>query len=237
VSTEGVQPTALTGRTLADRVFEWLEEAIIKGEIKPETKLDEASLAKSFGISRGPLREAIRRLEGKKLVERVPHIGARVVALSHGKLTDLLFVREALEGMACRLAAERMSDGELRELDELLKRHAGEGSLKAGDHYFQRPGDFDFHYRIIHGSKNPKLIALSDDLYHLLRIHRYRSSSRKGRAAEALHEHRAIVKAMLRRDPEAAESRMREHLAHARRSIEDEVAEASAKPPKRAATR
>lgn len=199
----------------------------MKGDFPPETKLDEVALAKSFGISRGPVREALRRLEGKKLVERIPHIGARVVRPSEGDLKDLLRVREALEGMACRLAAERLSNKEIKDLEELLEGHARQEPLQAGDSYFQRPGDFDFHYRIIRGSGNQKLISmLIDDLYHLLRIYRYRSSARKGRALEALQEHRAIVAAIAAHDPDRAEELMRLHLTRARQSIEaDESAE------------
>lgn len=216
-----IKPPSLTGGTFADRAFEWLEEAIIKGDLPAETKLDEVNLAKSFGISRGPVREAIRRLEGKKLVERVPHIGARVATFSKNDLREVLYVREALEGMACRLAAERMSNAEMEALEELLEDHSQEGALKAGEYYFQRPGDYDFHYRIVKGSGNKKLIEmLIDDLYHLMRIFRYRSSSRKGRAQEALQEHRRIVAAMRARDADAAEELMRRHLSRARLSVE-----------------
>jgi DNA-binding GntR family transcriptional regulator len=216
------KPPSLPAATYADRAFEWLEAAIIKGELAPETKLDEVSLAKSFGISRGPVREAINRLEGKKLVERVPHIGARVATLSRSNLREIFFVREALEGMACRLAAEHISDTEIDDLQNLLEGHAKQGELEAGQNYFQRPGDYDFHYRIIIASKNNKLIhMLIDDLYHLLRVYRYRSSSRKGRAQAALGEHRAIVAAMRARDPDKAERLMREHLLHARISLDD----------------
>ncbi len=176
-----LEPPLFGGRTLADRAFEWLEEAIIKGDYQPGSKLDEVALAKSFGISRGPVREAIRRLEGKKLVNRVPNVGARVSAVQPSDLADLLYVREALEGMACRLATERMTDAELSELAKLLEGHAAQRSLKAGDNYYQRPGDYDFHFRIIQGSHSAKLIEmLCDDLYYLLRIFRYRSSFPQG---------------------------------------------------------
>ncbi len=221
-----IKPPSLTGGTFADRAFEWLEEAIIKGELLPGTKLDEMNLANAFGISRGPVREAIRRLEGKKLVERVPHIGARVATFSKNDLREILYVREALEGLACRLATERISDAEMDALEGLLEGHAKEGALKAGEYYFQRPGDYDFHYRIIKGSGNKKLVEmLVDDLYHLLRIFRYRSSSRKGRAQEALQEHRRIVAARRARDADAAEELMRKHLSHARFSIEQSPGE------------
>jgi DNA-binding GntR family transcriptional regulator len=221
---DALEPPIFGGRTLADRAFEWLEEAIIKGDYPPGAKLDEVALAKSFGISRGPVREAIRRLEGKKLVNRVPNVGARVSTAQPSDLTDLLYVREALEGMACRLATERMTDAELAELAKLLEGHAAQRSLKAGDSYYQRPGDYDFHFRIIQGSRSAKLIEmLCDDLYYLLRIYRYRSSSRKGRAQESLREHQAVVKAMMARDPDAAEKAMRTHLRHALLSIQSEI--------------
>ena len=220
------EPGLLSGRTLADRAFEWLEEAIIKGDYPPEYKLDEVSLAKAFGISRGPVREAIRRLEGKKLVERVPHVGARVTAHKQADLAELLYIREALEGVACRLACERMTTSELGSLEDLLERHAADGALKAGESYFQRPGDYDFHFRIIQCSRSPKLIAmLCDDLYHLMRVYRYRSSSRKGRARDALSEHRAILAALATRDPREAERLMRLHLEHARISIANRASE------------
>lgn len=211
-----LRPPPLVGATLADRVFEWLEAAIIKGDLDPGTKLDEVNLAKSFDISRGPVREAINRLEGKKLVERIPHIGARVAIFSQDDLTDILNVRAALEGMACRLATEHISDTELDDLQSLLEDHSNQKSLKAGESYFQRPGDYDFHYRIIKASQNKKLIGmLLDDLYHLLRIYRYRSSARKGRPQEALQEHRRIVEAMRARDSDLAERLMRDHLTRA----------------------
>jgi DNA-binding GntR family transcriptional regulator len=219
-----VKPPAFSGRTLADRAFEWLEEAIIKGDFPPETRLDEGALAQSFGISRGPVREAIRRLEGKRLVERVPHIGARVAAPLSSGLIDALFVREALEGMACRLACTRMTDKEIDDLEELLENHASELPLKRGSHYYQRPGDYDFHFRIILASGNETLIHMvNDELYYQLRIYRYRSSSRRGRTAKALEEHRSIIAALRSRDPDQAEAEMRRHLVHAREAIKEEL--------------
>jgi DNA-binding GntR family transcriptional regulator len=207
-------------RTLSDQAFTWLEEAIVKGEIPAGAKLDEVALARQLGISRAPVREAIRRLEGKKLVERVPQKGARVAALSSEELGEILLIREALEGLACRLAAERMTDAETAELARLLEQHSRERALAAGDHYYQRPGDYDFHYRIIQGSRNRKLVEmLCGDLYYLMRVYRYRSSARIGRAQEALEEHRVIVAAIAAHDGAAAEAAMRQHLSHARIAV------------------
>lgn len=126
--------------------------------------------------------------------------------------------------MACRLATERMSNEEREALEQLIEGHAKDDPLKAGDSYYQRPGDVDFHFRIIQGSRNAKLVQmLCDDLYYLLRVYRYRSSSRKGRAQEALREHREVVAAMKARDPDGTEAAMRAHLRNALRSIQEKA--------------
>ena len=102
--------------TLADRVFETLCVAIVQGDIPPGSKISEPELARIYGISRGPLREAIGRLEACGLVVRRPNVGARVVSLSSEQLLEIFHVREALEGMAARLAAENMTAAEIDEL-------------------------------------------------------------------------------------------------------------------------
>lgn len=227
-----MQPPEFSGRTLADRAFEWLEEAIIKGDYPAGTKLDEVELAKAFGISRGPVREAIRRLEGRKLVDRVAHIGVRVAERSQADLIDLLYVREALEGMACRLATTRISKKSLDHLEDLLADHSKLEPLQEGSHYFQKSGDEDFHYRIIQESKNKRLIdLLCSDIYYLLRAYRYKSSARKGRPHEALNEHRKILAAMQSRNPDLAETTMRKHISHSRIEAEKEI-NSQIKPPR-----
>jgi DNA-binding GntR family transcriptional regulator len=204
-------------RSLVDIVAERLEAAIISGDLAPGAKISEQALARSLGVSRGPLREAIRRLEGRKLVHRTPHIGVHVADLSAKDIGDLLMVREALEGMACRIAAELMSDAEIDGLDALLAVHSQHSAFKAGTGYYQEAEDFDFHFRIVKASKNASLISmLCEDLYHLLRVYRYKASTRTGRAAQALAEHRSIVAALKARDPDLAEREMRAHIRNAR---------------------
>lgn len=213
-------------QSLVDIIARRLESAIFNGELAPGTKLSEQGLAKSMGVSRGPLREAIRRLEGRKLIERTPNIGARVAQLSDRDLHDILVVREALEGMACRCAAERMSDDEIVALRSLLAEHARQESLRDGKGYYQESHDFDFHFRIIKASRNERLVSmLCNDLYDLLRVYRYKSSTRPGRALDAFEEHRAIVDALEARDPDRAEAAMRLHLGKARVHIEQRMAE------------
>lgn len=222
-------------QSLVDAVTERLEAAIISGDLQPGSKIREQVLARSLGVSRGPLREAIRRLEGRKLVHRTPNIGVRVAELSRKDLTDLLVVREALEGIACRAAAENMTDQEIDDLDALLGAHSRHKSFKAGAGYYQEAEDFDFHFRIVKASGNERLIwMLCEDLYHLLRVYRYKSSTRVGRAEQALAEHRQIVTALKARDPDLAERRMREHIRNARLHVESSTAapDGAPAPPK-----
>lgn len=214
----------VAAQSLVDIVIGRLEGAIISGELSPGTKISEQALARSLGVSRGPLREAIRRLEGRKLVHRTPNIGVRIAQLSKKDLMDLLVVREALEGMACRAAAENMSDAEIAALDGLLTAHSKHKTFRAGAGYYQESEDFDFHFRIAKASGNDRLISLlCEDLYHLLRVYRYKSSTRVGRAEQALREHRKIVAALAKRDPDLAEARMREHIRNARIHVENEI--------------
>ena len=213
-----VLTSKVQARSLVDVVTERLEAAIISGELPPGKRLSEQGLANSLGVSRGPLREAIRRLEGRALLERTPNIGVRVAALSPAELDDLLVVREALEGMACALATEHLTAGELAELEELLLEHESQKGIQTGEGYYQESRDFDFHFRIARASRNDRLIAMiCGDLYDLLRIYRYKSSTLKGRAAQALGEHRQILQALKERNPEKAESKMRAHIRSARK--------------------
>ena len=211
-------------RTLADRVFTRLQDDIVRGVIAPGSKVSETDLAGRYGVSRGPLREAIRRLESRKLVEREVHVGTRVASLSFDELIEIYYVREALEGQAARLAGERMSDAEVAGLYQLLAQHEQQQDLREDTAYFQREFDLDFHYRIIQGSHNQTLIRmLIGELYHLVRMYRYQFSTTANRPQKALHEHRRIVEAIESRDAEMAELLMRRHIGRARENIEQQA--------------
>lgn len=211
-------PAGEGARTLGDRVYDQLLDAIMTGDIPLGARIGESDLAHRFGVSRGPLREAIRRLEERRLVVRTAHVGARVVDLSDDALLELFFVREAMEGMAARLASQRMSDLEISELCGLLEAHAA--SVAGSEHYDQRDHDLDFHYRIAKGARN-ELIEnlLCRDLYQLLKIYRYRHSAAPGRAQRALLEHRRIAGAIADRDGDLAEILMRRHIVAARKVL------------------
>jgi len=207
--------------TIPDRIFSLIKEAIVEGDIPAGSKISEPELARAYGISRGPLREAIGRLEACGLVVRRPNVGARVVTLSSRQLIEIFHVREALEGMAARLAAQYMSVDEIADLRRLLDRH-GEQIERGTEHaYFQREGDLDFHYRIVQGSHNTRMIdLLCNDLYHLVRLYRYQFGMSSKRGPRAFVEHEHIVDAIERRDAEMAELMMRAHIRASRENVE-----------------
>ena len=205
--------------SLSDEAFRKVIEAITSGVFRAGEKLSEAELARQFGISRGPLREALGRLEGR-LVTRTPRLGVRVISFGRAELEQLFLLREALEGMAARLAAERMSQSELDSLEELLEKHAARPDLAEGRAYFQRSVDDDFHFKIVRGARCNRIEQiLLDSVYYQLALQRLRSSTRPGRAKAALTEHREITEALHGRDPDAAEKAMRRHIRNARFSV------------------
>jgi DNA-binding GntR family transcriptional regulator len=218
VSVPSILKTPIQVRSMVDTVTERLEHAIMSGELPAGGKLSEQALADAFGVSRGPLREAIRQLEGRKLVQRIPYVGARVLALSQKDILDIFVVREALEGMAARLVAENATDDELRDLRAVLSPHVGSTCLDVDS--YQRSPDLDFHYQIAMRSGNEKLIEfLCKDVYYLLRVFRYRSTQQPGRLTQGVGEHDAIINAIEARDPDGAEALMRVHLRNGRRSL------------------
>lgn len=219
---------ALESETLAEQVFRTLQSAIVRGELAPGSKISEPELARTYGISRGPLREALHRLEGQKLLVRQPHIGARVVALSADELIELYEIRESLEGMAARLAAQRMSAEQVAELRQVLAVHEQDAAFQAGLGYYQQEGDFDFHYRIIQGSGNQTLARmLCDELYQLVRMYRLQFSAVPSRPRQAFAEHHRIVDAIAEGDGELAELLMRRHIGASKQNIRRHLAGAS----------
>ena len=215
---------AAEGETLADHVLRQVQSAIVKGDIAPGSKISEPELARAYGISRGPLREALHRLEGQKLLVRVPHVGARVVSLTREELGELYQVRESLEGLACRLAAERMDAAQVEELRAVLREHERDEAFQAGRGYYLQEGDFDFHYRIVQGCGNGMLIRLlCDELYQLARMYRIQFSASPNRPAQAFAEHHRILDAIAEGDGELAEMLMRRHIRTSRLNIERQI--------------
>ncbi len=217
---------AIQSLTRADEAFDCLQTAIVTGDLAPGEKIGEVELCSRFNLTRGPLREALGRLESRGLLVRRPHAGVKVVSVSADELIELYRIREVMEGLAARQAAERMTDEEIRDLQATLDSHEKMIEEAQGQAYYQAEGDYDFHHRIATGSRNAKLAQmLLGDLYYMVRMYRYRLSTSAGRPHLALGEHRRIVEAIAQRDGELAEFLMKRHINAARKNIEKKIQE------------
>jgi DNA-binding GntR family transcriptional regulator len=205
------------GATLAEQLFRTLNQAILDGELAPGSKISEPLLARRYGVSRGPLREALHRLQERRLITRSANQGARVVQLSAQGLAEIFTVREALEGIAAREAATKATPEERHALTQTLLRHRAELSDADGPNRPPLTANRDFHFLIAQASRNPLLIQLLClELYPLLRLYRGRGGEPSEPVWRALEEHQRILDAIDDRDPELAELQMRRHIAAAR---------------------
>ncbi len=210
---------------LADVVFDQVLDAIYQGRLAPGSVINEVALAQEFGVSRGPVREAVRRLQGIQLITREPYIKARVVTLSAESALELFQMRMSLEGVACNLATRRMSDEEIAQLLAELEQDR-QRRLAAANGGAPAPRVFDFHERIVRASGNNRIInALCGDLYHLLRVYRRHSGTVLERKDDAYAEHWQILRAIRARDAELAESLMRSHIERAAQHLFEHLAE------------
>lgn len=223
-----LEPFPLT-TDLTSRLYDRLSSAIVAGELLPGEKLSEPAIARLYGASRAPVREAIRRLQERGLVTYVVNQGARVAQPSAEEFLALLDVREAMEGMAARLAALTMSAEEIGQLEELVAGHRDEIEHDPLGAYLQAEPEADFHRRIAKGSGNPILSGLlCDQFYPQLRLCRRLHATVPGRGREAWREHLRITEAISQRDGELAEILMRRHIRASRAALQAALAAALA---------
>lgn len=195
---------------LREVIFNTLKEAIISGELKPGERLMEVRLAEKMGVSRTPVREAIRKLELDGLVEMYPRKGAHVAELSVKNIIDVLEIRASLDGLATSLAAERIKDEEIKSLDQILsqfkscaKKDNLQGTIKK---------DVEFHDLIYSASGNDKLIQIVCKLRE--QIQRFRVIYLKDYSSHEvlIKEHQDIYEAISKRDGEKARIYAQKHI-------------------------
>jgi len=210
--------------TQTDKTFRYLLEAIVNGEIAPGSRLREIDLAAELGVGRGPLREALHRLESRKMVIKVPHVGAQVVDFNLVELIEIYQLRENLEALACELAAIAITEEQLDSLGQLLDKHSLFLSEHNGLTYIEQDSDLDFHFQIIQASQNTWLIRLlCDELYHRVRMYRFQSAHQQSRPTVALEQHKRIYEALKQRDGELASLLMKRHISSARAVLEQRL--------------
>jgi DNA-binding GntR family transcriptional regulator len=208
---------------MKDAVAKQLRHDIATGAISPGEKLSEARLAQRFGVSRMPVREALKELEASGFVTIERRRGTFVKSLSRHDILDLFEVREAIEGMAARLCANRANNELIAMIDQVVA--AMTAATEAGDNDGYSARDEELHELIVRGAGNERLT----DQYRLLvhQLHRGMLSSivthREGRMQRSMAEHLTIVRAIRAHDPAEAESAMRQHVQRGRLELADEV--------------
>lgn len=204
-------------KPLRELVFESLREAIISGVLPPSERLMEIQLAEEMGVSRTPVREAIRKLELEGLVVMIPRKGAYVAGMSIKDIVDVFEIRGALEGLAAELASERVTDEELESMERYLVKISEE--IESGDLSKVVETDTDFHTLIYKASRNARLSQIISNLREQIQRFRTTSLSFPGRMKIALEEHRKIVEAISSRDGELARKLAQEHIENAENTM------------------
>ena len=195
---------------LRDVVFQTLRQAILKGELKPGERLMEIQLAQKLGVSRTPVREAIRKLELEGLVLMIPRKGAEVARISEKSMRDVLEVRRSLEELAIELACERMTEEDFKELD--LAQNAFKKAVAGGTAMEIAETDEAYHDIIYNSTGNTRLVQILNNLRE--QIYRYRVEYIKNpdNYPVLIAEHNAIAEGLKNRDKEAATLAMHKHV-------------------------
>ena len=198
------------GLPSSERVYRRMKEMIISGELPPHTRLVELQFAAEFGVSRTPVREALKRLMADKLVHADPVRGLVVHEPEPNEIQDVYLVRELLEGLATRLAAQRIRPEELQRLRHILdSMHEG---LNNGQTEIVVNANMAFHDVIYRAAGNETLQRLVRDLSDFVRRFSTEAFSSGPRVNNVFDEHEAILKALEEHDPEAAEAASTRHL-------------------------
>lgn len=204
-------------KPLRDVVFEALRDAILNGVLKPGERLLENQLAEELGVSRTPVREAIRKLELEGFAVILPRKGAYVSKISFKDVREVYEIRAALESLACGLAAERAVDSEIEEMERRLI--AESDYLDNEDNSLTVETDIDLHELIYKATRNEKLIGLISNLKEQVNRLRSTSITLPGRKKKSLDEHKGIVEAIAEHDIELAQRLGQEHIEHAEQAM------------------
>ncbi len=208
-------------KPLRDVVFENLREAILEGNLKPGQRLMEVQLAEQLGVSRTPVREAIRKLELEGLVVMLPRKGAYVADVSLKDVIDVLEIRASLEGLAAYLAADRISDEDIKKLETIMQDfNQGKDEFDV-DTLLKK--DVEFHECIFKATNNSRLHQLINSLWE--QVYRFRVTyiSDYDSTKNIINEHQLILDAIKERDSKLAKKYAQEHIEKAEQFMIDKA--------------
>lgn len=202
---------------LRDVVFNTLRKAILTGELKPGERLMEIHLANQLGVSRTPIREAIRKLELEGLVIMIPRRGAEVAQITEKSLKDVLEVRRALDALCVELACDRISAEEQEQLkktcDEFVR------ATETKDATIIAKADVAFHDIIVQATGNQRLIQLINNLSEQMYRYRFEYIKDENRHDSLIEEHRIIYESIVKRDKKKAADTAKLHIDNQEKSI------------------
>lgn len=208
---------------LRDVVFNTLREAILKGELKPGERLMELQLAAKLGVSRTPIREAIRMLEQEGLAVTIPRKGAEVAKMTEKDMEDVLQIREALDELAATIACEQITAEELEHLTDTM--YAFEEAIKIGEIKRIAEADVHFHDIIYRATGNPKLVNMLNNLRE--QMYRYRVEYLKDEKnyPKLIKEHSDIVEGLSQKDKQKVTAVMHKHVENQVTAVKERIRE------------
>ncbi|MFZ4439598.1 MAG: GntR family transcriptional regulator [Syntrophales bacterium] len=198
----------IVSKTKNVAVYNKLRQSIIKGKLKPGQKVVMAELAKAFGLSETPVREAIRRLESEGYIDFTPHMGAIVTKIDEGELVEIYLIRIALEELATRLAGPHVGE---KDIDFLNKKNREmEAAIQQGRYENLAAMNKAFHLRIYKAAPFPRLYKMICDLWDTFERWPSVFSYVPERAAASVEEHKKIIQALLAKDMDQADRLIKE---------------------------
>ena len=208
---------------LRDVVFNTLRQAIITGEFAPGERLMEIALANRLGVSRTPVREAIRKLELEGLVKIIPNKGAYVTGITPKDVQDIYMIRSMLEGMCARWATEHITPEQIEQLEEIVL--LSEFHLKKDKDKVVQVSDLDgkFHHVLYEASNSRIMEHTLSDFHKYVKMARMLSVGAKNRAEKSIEEHKAILEAIKKGDADEAERLANLHIMHVMENLHIEI--------------
>jgi DNA-binding GntR family transcriptional regulator len=206
----GMSALSLAPRALYEEVAELLRQRIFRRELEPGSWIDEIKLSQEYGISRTPLREALKVLAAEGLVTMKVRRGAYVTEVSDQDLAEVYHLLALLESDAAGVVADKATDAELRELQALHKEL--EAAVKQRDKFFSV--NERFHMRLLEIAGNRWRNQMVADLRKVMKLNRHNSLLKSGRIEESLTEHRAVMAALVARDAAASMACMQRHFSN-----------------------
>ena len=204
---------------LKEAVYQRLKEGIVRGEISPGSKLVETQISQKLGVSRTPLREAISRLGQEGLLEVIPRHGTFVRKQTVNEILESLEIREALEGLAARLAARHATPEIVQKMKSCFSDFSPKNVEKSIKEYAQQ--NVRFHHLVIQASQNRRLIGLIRNLFDQMDMVRLHTIVLPGRARNSLAEHREIIRLIEKKKGDLAEKLLRFHIRGLRKAVKD----------------